>query len=45
MLAGTEGNDFIRVTGRLEQNRKAFSGEWNGVVGRQRVDGRFRIQR
>ncbi len=45
LLAGTEGNDFIRITGRLEQGHKAFSGQWNGVVGRQRVDGRFRILR
>jgi hypothetical protein len=45
MLAGKEGMDFLRLTGKLEANHKSFSGAWNGVINRKRAEGRFRIVR
>lgn len=44
-LGGTQGDEFLRVNGRVERGGQVISGNWDGVIDRKRISGRFRIAR
>ncbi len=44
-LGGTAGDEFIRMSGKLERSGQAIGGTWDGVIDRKRSSGKFRIAR
>jgi len=44
-LGGTAGDEFLRLSGKLERSGQAIGGTWDGVIDRKRSNGKFRIAR
>jgi hypothetical protein len=44
-LGGTAGDEFIRLSGKLDRSGQAIGGTWDGVIDRKRSNGKFRIAR
>lgn len=44
-LGGTVGDEFVRLSGRIDRAGQAITGTWDGVVARKRSSGSFRLSR
>lgn len=44
-LGGTAGDEFLRLSGRVERAGQVISGTWDGVIDRKRSSGSFRLSR
>lgn len=44
-LGGTAGDEFVRVSGRLDRAGQVITGTWDGVIARKRSSGSFRLSR
>lgn len=44
-LGGMSGDDFLRVSGRVDRGGQVITGTWDGVVGRKRGSGSLRLSR
>lgn len=44
-LGGTVGDEFVRLSGRVDRAGQVITGTWDGVIDRKRSSGSFRLSR